>query len=50
MIVTATKRSENIQNIPITISAITGANLEAQHITDFKDFAAQTAGTLVRQL
>src|SRR5579862_5646488 len=29
VIVTATKRSENIQSIPITITAVTGANLEA---------------------
>ena len=39
VIVTATKRTENIQSIPITISAISSASLENQHIQNFADYA-----------
>lgn len=37
--VTATRRAENIQNVPITISAISSASLQNQDIQDFKDYA-----------
>ena len=39
VVVTATKRSENMQNIPITISAITSAALANQNIQDFNNYA-----------
>ncbi len=39
VIVTATKRAENIQSIPLTISAIGEATLENQNIQDFNDYA-----------
>lgn len=39
VVVTATKRSESMQNIPITITAITSAALENQNIQNFNDYA-----------
>jgi iron complex outermembrane recepter protein len=39
VIVTATKRAENIQSIPLTISAISQASLENQNIQSFEDYA-----------
>ncbi len=41
VIVTATKQAENIQNIPVTVTAVTQAALENQNIQNFKDFALQ---------
>ena len=39
VVVTATKRSENMQDIPITMTAITSAALANQDIQDFNDYA-----------
>jgi outer membrane receptor protein involved in Fe transport len=39
VIVTATKRAENIQSIPLTISAISEATLENRNIENFEDYA-----------
>jgi iron complex outermembrane receptor protein len=54
IIVTAQKRAENVKDIPISISAITGADLSDQHINGYEDltrtvpsvsFAAGAGGT-----
>jgi len=39
IIVTATKRSENLQNVPISISALTPATLEQHQVAAFDDYA-----------
>jgi iron complex outermembrane recepter protein len=39
VIVTATKRAESIQSLPLTISAISQTSLENQNIQDFQDYA-----------
>jgi outer membrane receptor protein involved in Fe transport len=51
VVVTAQKRTENLQDVPISIQALNTAKLEELHITDFDDFAKylpsvsfQTAG------
>jgi iron complex outermembrane receptor protein len=51
VVVTAQKRTENLQDVPISIQALNNAKLEELHITDFDDFAKylpsvsfQTAG------
>lgn len=38
IVVTATRRSENIQNVPIAIQALTGSMLEQLHISSFDDY------------
>jgi iron complex outermembrane recepter protein len=40
IIVTAQRRQENMQEVPISMSAITGATLENLGIRDFNDYAA----------
>ncbi|HMD59273.1 MAG TPA: Plug domain-containing protein, partial [Steroidobacteraceae bacterium] len=37
--VTATRRSESVQNVPITIQALTGEELQQQNISSFEDIA-----------
>ncbi|MDB5578563.1 MAG: TonB-dependent receptor [Bradyrhizobium sp.] len=44
IVVTAQRRAENIQKIPVTVTAITGASLEARGITDVSSFAQVTSG------
>jgi len=39
IVVTATKRSENLQNVPISIQALGTEKLEQLHVTDFSDYA-----------
>lgn len=39
IVVTATKRSENIQNVPMSVSAVSGAQLEQLGITDIQTIA-----------
>ncbi|MCG2840639.1 TonB-dependent receptor [Sandaracinobacter sp. RS1-74] len=41
IIVTAQRRAESVQDIPLSISALTGAALEARGISDFRGYAAQ---------
>jgi len=41
IVVTATKRSENIQNVPIAMNAIDGHTLESRGIVETSDLAAQ---------
>jgi iron complex outermembrane recepter protein len=36
--VTAQKRSENLQNVPISIQALGGAQLEEQNVSNFQDY------------
>jgi len=38
VIVTATRRAENIQNVPITIQALTGKTLESLHVETLTDY------------
>jgi len=44
IVVTAQKRSERIQDIPISVTAISGAELQAQGISDVEDAARQIPG------
>jgi outer membrane receptor protein involved in Fe transport len=47
IIVTAQKRSENIQDVPISISAVTGETLRAAEATRLTDIAAAVPGLQV---
>ncbi len=38
IIVTATRRSENIQNVPVTMQALTGRMMQQLHISSFEDY------------
>jgi len=40
VVVTASKRSESMQNVPITITALDAKTLEQKNIQDFKDYAS----------
>lgn len=42
--VTAQKRSENIKDVPISISVLSGDQLEKQHIEDYTDLAREVPG------
>jgi iron complex outermembrane receptor protein len=44
IVVTARKRSEAIQDVPLSISAVTGADLERRNIQDVSGLYAQTPG------
>jgi iron complex outermembrane recepter protein len=44
IIVTATKRSVNLQNVPIAITAVTGNEIKADHIVDVRDLADSQPG------
>jgi iron complex outermembrane receptor protein len=39
IVVTATKRAENLQDVPIAITALTTKTLDDQHIDSFEDYA-----------
>src|SRR5262245_36998507 len=39
IIVTAQKREENLQNVPLSIQAIGNEKIEQLHLTDFADYA-----------
>jgi iron complex outermembrane receptor protein len=47
IVVTAQKRAENLQRVPIAITAVTEASLEAQHITSTGELAAVLPGLKV---
>lgn len=49
IVVTATKRSESIRDIPASISAFEGAKLEAQGKLNLDDFAGQTPGVTLAE-
>ncbi len=42
MVVTAQRRSENLQDVPITIQAITGDELQQLNVTSFEDLLKYT--------
>lgn len=44
IVVTATRRSETIQNVPISIQAVTGTDLGKQGAVNFADYARTLAG------
>jgi outer membrane receptor protein involved in Fe transport len=44
IVVTATRRSENIYNVPISMAAYTNSDLLQRNITSLDDIAAQTPG------
>src|ERR1700753_128976 len=37
VVVTAQKRAENVQTVPLSVTPITGAAMEKLHVQDFKD-------------
>src|SRR6185437_7368315 len=44
IIVTARKRSETLLNVPISITAVTGAQLHAQGVQNLEDYAGKVPG------
>lgn len=44
VVVTARKRAERLQDVPVAVTAISGEALEEQHINQAKDIAALTPG------
>jgi iron complex outermembrane receptor protein len=49
VIVTAQKRSENLQSVPITVAAITSANLAARGVTDTRSLSSAVPGVTITQ-
>ena len=49
IVVTAQKREQNLQKIPISVTAVTGDSLQARGITDVSSFAAATSGLQLGQ-
>ncbi len=47
IVVTAQKRSENILDVPASVSYVSGDTLEAQHATQLQDYAAYVPGLQV---
>jgi len=48
VIVTATKRAESVQDIPLSVNAFTGAQLEEAGVKDIRDIASQTPGLSIK--
>ncbi len=46
--VTATKRAESVQDIPLSVNAFTGAQLEEAGVKDIRDIAGQTPGLSIK--
>ncbi|MEO6967613.1 MAG: TonB-dependent receptor [Rhodanobacteraceae bacterium] len=44
--VTATKRSESLQKVPMAISVLTYHDIQREHLQDFADYAAATPGLM----
>ncbi len=44
VVVTATRRSETLQKVPMAISALTNDDIERQHLQNFADYAATVPG------
>ena len=44
VVVTATRRAENLQQVPVSVSALTGEQLEKLKFFDFEDMASATPG------
>jgi iron complex outermembrane receptor protein len=49
IIVTAQRREENLQNVPISITALTAAQLSEQHIVDVSDLTRLTPNLSINQ-
>lgn len=49
IVVTATKRAENLQDVPISITALTGGALQRQGIQNYGDFARQVPGVVLSE-
>jgi iron complex outermembrane receptor protein len=49
IVVTAQRRAENLQNVPITVTALSSDQLEKSGITDSNDMAQVTPGLQIRQ-
>jgi iron complex outermembrane receptor protein len=49
IVVTAQKREQNLQKVPISVTAVSGETLEAQGITDVSSFAQATSGLQLGQ-
>ena len=49
IVVTAQKREQNLQKVPISVTAVSGDALEAQGITDVSSFAQATSGLQLGQ-
>ena len=47
IIVTATKRSERLQDVPIAVSAITGDDILARGFTNYSDYLNSVPGVTV---
>ncbi len=47
IIVTARKRSESLQNVPVAVTAISGAEIEARQITDIEGLEAVTPNLVI---
>lgn len=48
IIVTAQKRSENLQDVPVAVSAVTGKTLENKRILDLVDLSNATPGLQIK--
>jgi iron complex outermembrane receptor protein len=44
VVVTATKRDESLEKVPMAISAVTDQDIERQHLQNFADYAANVPG------
>ena len=44
IVITATKRPQVLLDVPQSISVVSGANLEAQHATNFQDYLKLVPG------
>jgi outer membrane receptor protein involved in Fe transport len=44
IVVTANRRSETLQKVPMAVSALTWHDIERQHLQDFSDYAASVPG------
>lgn len=49
VIVTAQKREQKLKDVPISIAAFSGGNLEQQNLTDFERLSTRTPGFFVQQ-
>ncbi len=50
IIVTATKRAESLQDVPLSITALTPGEMERQGIDEFEGFARQVPGLVLDQV
>ena len=48
VIVTANRRSENLQNVPVSVTAVSGANLVNSGVTNLQDLSAVVPGLVVQ--